>query len=109
MLLKPPLAPMETRSVNEIPTGDGWQYEPKWDGFRCIAFRDGEQIYLQSKNGQPLARHFRDVAGALTRLPSKPFALDGELLVPVSSAVSLDELRSGPEPAPSPRARLTNA
>jgi len=48
-LLKPPLPPMEARSIEEIPAGHGWQYEPKWDGFRCIAFRDGEQIYLQSK------------------------------------------------------------
>src|SRR2546430_14572735 len=78
MLLKPPLAPMEARSVDEIPTGDGWQYEPKWDGFRCIAFRDAAQIYLQSKNGQPLARYFPDVASALAALPAKQFVVDGE-------------------------------
>ena len=90
---------METRSVNEIPTGDGWQYEPKWDGFRCIAFRDGEQIYLQSKNGQPLARYFPDVAGALIRLPSKQFVLDGELVVPVNGALSFDELQLRLHPA----------
>src|SRR5881396_4384519 len=93
MLLKPPLPPMEARSVEEIPAGAGWQYEPKWDGFRCIAFRDGEQIYLQSKNGQPLARYFPDVAEALTRLPSKQFVLDGELVVPVNGALSFDELQ----------------
>ena len=50
MLLKPPIPPMEARSVEEIPTGDGWQYEPKWDGFRCLAFRDCDKIYLQSKS-----------------------------------------------------------
>jgi len=109
MLLKPPLAPMETRSVNEIPTGDGWQYEPKWDGFRCIAFRDGEQIYLQSKNGQPLARYFPDVAGALTRLPSKQFVLDGELVVPVNGALSFDELQLRLHPAASRVAKLAKA
>ena len=109
MLLKPPLAPMETRSVDEIPTGDGWQYEPKWDGFRCIAFRDGEQIYLQSKNGQPLARYFPDVAGALTRLPSKQFVLDGELVVPVNGALSFDELQLRLHPAASRVAKLANA
>ena len=109
MLLKPPLAPMETRSVNEIPTGDGWQYEPKWDGFRCIAFRDGEQIYLQSKNGQPLARYFPDVAGALTRLPSKQFVLDGELVVPVNGALSFDELQLRLHPAARRVAKLAKA
>jgi ATP-dependent DNA ligase len=109
MLLKPPLAPMETRSVNEIPIGDGWQYEPKWDGFRCIAFRDGEQIYLQSKNGQPLARYFPDVAGALTRLPSKQFVLDGELVVPVNGALSFDELQLRLHPAASRVAKLAKA
>ncbi|MFL6544330.1 MAG: ATP-dependent DNA ligase, partial [Candidatus Udaeobacter sp.] len=82
MLLKPPLAPMEARSVDEIPTGDGWQYEPKWDGFRCIAFRNGDQVYLQSKNGQPLARYFPDVADAVGKLSAKEFVVDGELVVP---------------------------
>jgi ATP-dependent DNA ligase len=52
---------MEARSVEEIPAGNGWQYEPKWDGFRCIAFRDGRKIYLQSKAGQPLARYFPEL------------------------------------------------
>ena len=109
MLLKPPLAPMETRLVNEIPTGDRWQYEPKWDGFRCIAFRDGEQIYLQSKNGQPLARYFPDVAGALIRLPSKQFVLDGELVVPVKGALSFDELQLRLHPAARRVAKLAKA
>src|SRR6266540_501079 len=70
MVLKPPIPPMEARSVEEIPTGDGWQYEPKWDGFRCLAFRNGDKIFLQSKNGQPLARYFPDVAEAVARLPA---------------------------------------
>src|SRR6267154_5899105 len=109
MLLKPPLAPMETRSVNEIPTGDGWQYEPKWDGFRCIAFCDGDQSYLQSKNGQPLARYFPDVGGALTRLPSKQFVLDGELVVPVNGALSFDELQLRLHPAARRVAKLAKA
>src|SRR5439155_1150628 len=87
MLLNPPLAPMEARSVDEIPTGEGWQYEPKWDGFRCIAFRDGEQIHLQSKAGQPLARYFPDIVHAIARSPAPQFVLDGELVVPVSGAL----------------------
>src|SRR5438094_2311875 len=109
MLLKPPLVPMETRSVDETPTGDGWQYEPKWDGFRCIAFCDGDQSYLQSKNGQPLARYFPDVAGALSRLPGKQFVLDGELVVPVNGTLSFDELQLRLHPAASRVAKLANA
>jgi hypothetical protein len=85
MLLKPPLPPMESRSVEEIPTGDGWLYEPKWDGFHCIAFRDGEQIYLQSKAGQPLARYFPDIAAALARLPEHSLYSMANLLSPLTA------------------------
>lgn len=109
MLLKPPLPPMETRSVDEIPTGDGWEYEPKWDGFRCIAFRDGDEVYLQSKNGQPLARYFPDVAEAVAALPAKKFVLDGELVVPVDGALSFDELQLRLHPAASRVAKLAKA
>ena len=65
------MPPMEARSVEEIPTGEEWQYEPKWDGFRCLTFRDREKIYLQSKNGQPLARYFPDVAADVSELPQQ--------------------------------------
>src|SRR3954454_4112321 len=64
--LKPPYPPMEAELVDDIPTGPGWQYEPKWDGFRCLAFRDGRDVYLQSKAEKPLARYFPEVvAGVL--------------------------------------------
>ncbi|PYI96928.1 MAG: ATP-dependent DNA ligase [Verrucomicrobia bacterium] len=109
MLLKPPLPPMEARSVEEIPTGHGWQYEPKWDGFRCIAFRAGKQVYLQSKAGQPLARYFPDIAGALAMLREKHFVLDGELVVPVSGALSFDELQLRLHPAASRVQKLAEA
>jgi ATP-dependent DNA ligase len=109
MLLKPPLPPMEARSVEEIPAGPGWQYEPKWDGFRCIAFRDVEQIYLQSKNGQPLARYFPDVAAALAELPRQRFVLDGELVVAVGGALSFDELQLRLHPAASRVQKLAKA
>jgi ATP-dependent DNA ligase len=109
MLLKPPLPPMEARSVEEIPTDDGWQYEPKWDGFRCIVFRGDEQVYLQSKNGQPLARYFPDVADALTRLPDQRFVLDGELVIPISGALSFDELQLRLHPAASRVQKLAKA
>src|ERR1700704_1841614 len=109
MLLKPPLPPMEARSVDEIPAGDGWQYEPKWDGFRCIAFRDGEQIHLQSKAGQPLARYFPDIVDAIAQLPAQQVVLDGELVVPVSGALSFNELQLRLHPAASRVQKLAKA
>ena len=109
MLLKPPLPPMEARLVEEIPTGAGWQYEPKWDGFRCVAFRDGEQIFLQSKAGQPLARYFPDIVGVLATLSERQIVLDGELVVPVSGALSFDELQLRLHPAASRVQKLAKA
>jgi ATP-dependent DNA ligase len=109
MVLKPPLPPMEARSVDEIPAGRDWQYEPKWDGFRCIAFRDGEQIDLQSKAGQPLARYFPDIVDAIAQLPAHQFVLDGELVVPVSGALSFDELQLRLHPAASRVQNLAKA
>ena len=100
---------MESRLVGEIPTGDGWQYEPKWDGFRCIAFRDREQVYLQSKNGQPLARYFPDVVSSLAALPAKQFVFDGELVVPTNGALSFDELQLRLHPAASRVQKLAKA
>jgi len=109
MLLKPPLPPMEARSVDEIPAGHDWQYEPKWDGFRCIAFRDGEQIHLQSKAGQPLARYFPDIVDAIAQLPPHQFVLDGELVVPGGGALSFDELQLRLHPAASRVQKLAKA
>ena len=92
---------MEARSVDEIPTGDEWQYEPKWDGFRCVAFRDDDEVYLQSKAGQPLARYFPDVAAALSKLSAERFVIDGELVIPIDGALSFDELQLRLHPAAS--------
>jgi len=109
MLLKPPLPPMEARSVEKIPTGEGWQYEPKWDGFRCIVFRDGAEIYLQSKNGQPLARYFPDVVASIAKLSQERFVLDGELVIAIEGALSFDELQLRLHPAASRVAKLAKA
>src|ERR1043166_5242012 len=107
--IPPPRPPMESRSVEQIPSGAGWQYEPKWDGFRCIAFRDGDDVYLQSKAGQPLARYFPDISEALRQLPVKNFVLDGELTVPLGNALSFDELQLRLHPAASRVAKLAQA
>lgn len=91
--LKPPLPPMEARSADEIPVGDNWQYEPKWDGFRCLVFRDGKNVFLQSKAGQPLARYFPDIVTQIQALKAKRVVLDGELVIPIGTALSFDELQ----------------
>jgi ATP-dependent DNA ligase len=100
---------MEALSVDEVPVGPEWQYEPKWDGFRCIAFRDGDKIFLQSKAGQPLARYFPDVVAELERLSSKRFVLDGELAIPIGDALSFDELQLRLHPAASRVQKLAAA
>src|SRR6195256_18117 len=107
--LNPPLPPMEARSVDEIPFGDDWQYEPKWDGFRCLAFRDGSKIFLQSKAGQPLARYFPDIVAAISAIKAKTFVLDGELAIPIGSGLSFDELQLRLHPAASRVQKLAKA
>lgn len=99
--LKPPFEPMEALSVDEPPLGEEWQYEPKWDGFRCLIFRDGDDIFLQSKSGQPLARYFPDVVESIKRLRAKRFVLDGEIVIPVSGRLSFDDLLLRVHPAAS--------
>ena len=100
---------MEARSVDEIPSDNGWQYEPKWDGFRCLAFRDKGDIFLQSKAGQPLARYFPDVVRALGALKAKQFVLDGELAIPIDGALSFDDLQLRLHPAASRVQKLAAA
>jgi ATP-dependent DNA ligase len=96
-----PYPPMEANPAAEIPAGEGWQYEPKWDGFRCLAFRDGEEVELQSKAGNPLTRYFPDLVAALKALKAKQFVLDGEIIIPVEGEPSFDELLQRIHPAAS--------
>jgi len=95
------LAPMEALAATEVPSGPEWQYEPKWDGFRCIAQRDGDAIELQSKAGQPLARYFPDIVEALAALAVKRFTLDGELVIPIDGNLEFNELQLRLHPAAS--------
>jgi ATP-dependent DNA ligase len=108
-VLTTPLLPMEAKSGDEIPVGPGWQYEPKWDGFRCLAFRRGKGIYLQSKSGQPLARYFPDIVVALSQLVATKFVLDGELVIDVGGRFSFDELQLRLHPAASRVQKLAAA
>src|SRR5215208_7148029 len=90
--IKPPYPPMEALSVGAIPVGDQWQFEPKWDGFRCVAFRDGSRINLQSKASKPLGRYFPELVAELESLKASKFVLDGEIVIPVEKAFSFDTL-----------------
>jgi ATP-dependent DNA ligase len=92
---------MEALLAAELPDGDGWQFEPKWDGFRCLARRDGDEVTLTSKSGKPLARYFPEVADILRRTRAKRFLLDGELIIPVGDALSFDALQLRLHPAES--------
>src|SRR6187401_2408879 len=74
--LKPPLLPQLARPAKKLPTGDGWAYEPKWDGFRAIAFVDGADVYLQSRSGKPMRRYFPELT-----FPSGRYVLDGEIVL----------------------------
>src|SRR5215203_7323042 len=74
--------PMEARLVDALPDEPGWQFEPKWDGFRCLAFRSGGEVDLRAKSGKPLARYFPEIAAMLRELAPDPFVIDGELAIP---------------------------
>ena len=90
---------MEALLATELPEGAGWQFEPKWDGFRCLARRDGAEVTLTSKSGKPLARYFPEVAEMLRGLKEKHFLLDGELIIPTGDALSFEALQLRLHPA----------
>ena len=94
-------APMEALLVDELPVGDEWQYEPKWDGFRCLAFRDGAKVDVMSKAGKPLTRYFPELVEMLLQVRAKRFVLDGEIVVPKDGELSFDELLLRIHPAAS--------
>ena len=101
-----PLAPMEAKLVSALPEGEGWQFEPKWDGFRAIVRRAGDAVEIFSKSGKPLARFFPEVAAMLRGLRAKRFVVDGELILPVGGILSFDALQARLHPAPSRIAKL---
>ena len=106
LAVKPGLPPMEAKSVESLPEGEGWRYEPKWDGFRCLVYRDGGDVYLQSKSGKPLARYFPEVVETICRFEADRFVVDGELIIPVDGALSFDALQLRLHPAESRVRRL---
>jgi len=105
--IQPPFLPMEAKSVGAIPTGPEWQYEPKWDGFRCVVFREGTTVELQSKAGQTLTRYFPELVAALHKLNARKFVLDGEIVVLIDGKLSFDDLLQRIHPAASRVAKLS--
>ncbi len=99
--VKPGTAPMEAKSVEALPDEAGWRYEPKWDGFRCLVFRDGEDVELQSKSGKPLGRYFPEMVAAVQALKADRFVIDGELIIPIGGILSFDALQMRLHPAES--------
>jgi ATP-dependent DNA ligase len=95
------LEPMEAKPVTRLPTGEGWLYEPKWDGYRCLVFRDGKHVSLFSKRGTNLNRYFPELVAGLAKLKPKSFVLDGEILVVIKGRPDFDNLQLRMHPAES--------
>jgi ATP-dependent DNA ligase len=105
--IQPPYPPAEAKSVDSLPHESGWLYEPKWDGFRCLAFRQGDEVVLQSKAGQPLGRYFPEIVAALLALPERKFVLDGEIVIRSGAGLDFDALLQRVHPAASRIQRLS--
>ena len=99
--LEPPIQPQLAKTAKELPEGDGWVYEPKWDGFRTIVFRDGDDVYLQSRNGKPMNRYFPEVVESITQMDSGRVVMDGEIIVVVDGVQEFDLLGQRIHPAES--------
>ena len=105
--IQPPYPPAEAKSVDSLPRESGWLYEPKWDGFRCLAFRQGDEVILQSKAGQPLGRYFPEIVAAVLALPARKFVLDGEIVIRSGAGLDFDALLQRIHPAASRIQRLS--
>ena len=104
--LKPPVLPQLARSAKELPEGDEWRYEPKFDGFRTVVFRDGDDVHLQSRNGKPMNRYFPEIVEQVLELPHERLVLDGEMMIVVDGVQEFDLLSQRIHPAASRVERL---
>src|SRR5436190_20944221 len=107
--IQTPFLPMEAKSATAIPKGPEWRYEPKWDGFRCLAFRENQQIELQSKAGESLTRYFPELVAALQSVKAKKFVLDGEIILLLGEKLSFDDLLQRIHPAESRIRKLSES
>jgi ATP-dependent DNA ligase len=97
----PPVSPMLAKAATKLPTGDGFYYEPKWDGFRCIVFRDGDEVELGSRNERPLTRYFPEVVAAVKEALPERCVVDGEIVVPREDRLHFESLLQRIHPAES--------
>ncbi len=104
--LEPPVKPQLAKSTKDLPEGEGWRYEPKWDGFRAIVFRDGDDVHVQSRNGRPMNRYFPEIVEQALNLPDERYVLDGEMVVIVDGVQEFDLLSQRIHPAASRVERL---
>ena len=93
--------PMEAKVVDALPDGPEWQFEPKWDGFRCLVYKAAGEVDLRAKSGKPLGRYFPEMIEALVRAKADNFVLDGELMVPRGDSLSFGALQDRVHPAES--------
>jgi ATP-dependent DNA ligase len=100
------LLPMEAKLVSDLPDEEGWQFEPKWDGFRALIFRQGDEVQIMSKSGKPLSRYFPEVVEVFRKVDCRAFVLDGELILPIGDVLSFDALQARLHPAASRIERL---
>jgi ATP-dependent DNA ligase len=108
-MLKPPIEPMLAKLTTALPEGDGWLFEPKWDGFRAIVFKDGDDVYLQSRDSKPLDRYFPELAASLQAgLPAR-CVVDGEIVIASAKGLDFDLLQLRLHPAASRVAKLAAA
>ncbi|MFG6284277.1 ATP-dependent DNA ligase [Sphingomonas sp. S6] len=106
-MLATDLSPMEAKQVSDLPDDEGWQFEPKWDGFRALIFRQGDEVEIMSKSGKPLSRYFPDVVRVIRQVDCPAFVLDGELILPIGDVLSFDALQARLHPAASRIERLS--
>jgi ATP-dependent DNA ligase len=99
--LEPPIQPQLAKTAKDLPDGDGWVYEPKYDGFRTIVFRDGDDVYLQSRNGKPMNRYFPEVVESIRKMKAERLVMDGEIIVVVDGVQEFDLLGQRIHPAES--------
>lgn len=106
-MLATDLSPMEAKLVSDLPDNEGWQFEPKWDGFRALIFRDGGEVEIMSKSGKPLSRYFPELVQVIRQVDCPAFVLDGELILPIGDVLSFDALQARVHPAASRIERLS--
>ena len=99
--INPPVLPMLAKRVSEVPPGDGWLFEPKWDGFRTLIFRDGDELFIQSRDEKPLDRYFPELAAPLKAQLPKQCVLDGEIVIPIGERLEFETLQMRLHPAAS--------